>query len=141
MGGAQPLAGVFAGACVLAVECQPSRIEKRLETRYLDHRADDLDSALAMVRAACAEKRAVSVGLLGNAAEVFPELVRRGVVPDIVTDQTSAHDPANGYLPAGWTLARWEEMRQRDPAAVAADRKSTRLNSSHSGESRMPSSA
>ncbi|WP_027283503.1 urocanate hydratase [Rubritepida flocculans] len=120
MGGAQPLAGVFAGACVLAVECQPSRIEKRLETRYLDHRADDLDTALAMIRAACAEKRAISVGLLGNAAEIFPELVRRGVVPDIVTDQTSAHDPANGYLPAGWTLAEWEAKRESDPAAVAA---------------------
>ncbi len=120
MGGAQPLAGVFAGACVLAVECQPSRIERRLETRYLDHRADTLEEALAMIRAACAERRAISVGLLGNAAEVFPELVRRGVVPDIVTDQTSAHDPANGYLPAGWTLAEWEAKRQSDPAAVAA---------------------
>lgn len=120
MGGAQPLAGVFAGACVLAVECQPSRIEKRLETKYLDHRADDLDTALAMIRQACAEKRAISVGLLGNAAEVFPELVRRGVVPDIVTDQTSAHDPANGYLPAGWSLAEWEAKRESDPAAVAA---------------------
>ncbi|MCK8787212.1 urocanate hydratase [Roseomonas sp. NAR14] len=120
MGGAQPLAGVFAGASVLAVECQPSRIEKRLETRYLDHRADDLDTALAMISTACDEKRAVSVGLLGNAAEVFPELVRRGVVPDIVTDQTSAHDPANGYLPAGWTLAEWEAKRETDPAAVAA---------------------
>ncbi|TCZ66564.1 urocanate hydratase [Roseicella aquatilis] len=120
MGGAQPLAGVFAGACVLAVECQPSRIEKRLETKYLDHRADDLDGALAMIRAACAERRAISVGLLGNAAEVFPELVRRGVVPDIVTDQTSAHDPVNGYLPVGWTLAEWEAKRESDPAAVAA---------------------
>ena len=120
MGGAQPLAGVFAGASVLAVECQPSSIEKRLETRYLDHRADDLDTALAMIRAACAEKRAISVGLLGNAAEIFPELVRRGVVPDIVTDQTSAHDPANGYLPAGWTLAEWAAKRESDPAAVAA---------------------
>ncbi len=119
MGGAQPLAGVFAGACVLAVECQPSRIEKRLETKYLDHRADDLDAALAMIRQATAAKRAISVGLLGNAAEVFPELVRRGVVPDIVTDQTSAHDPANGYLPAGWTLAQWQQMRESDPAAVA----------------------
>lgn len=120
MGGAQPLAGVFAGASVLAVECQPSRIEKRLETGYLDHRADDLDTALAMIRKACAEKRAISVGLLGNAAEIFPELVRRGVVPDIVTDQTSAHDPANGYLPAGWTLAEWEQKRESDPKAVAA---------------------
>jgi urocanate hydratase len=120
MGGAQPLAGVFAGACVLAVECQPSRIEKRLETGYLDQRAGNLDEALAMIRTACAEKRAVSIGLLGNAAEIFPELVKRGVVPDIVTDQTSAHDPANGYLPAGWTLAEWEAQRESDPAAVAA---------------------
>ena len=119
MGGAQPLAGVFAGAAILCVECQPSRIEKRLETKYLDHAAPDLETALAMITKACAERRAVSIGLLGNAAEVFPELVRRGVVPDIVTDQTSAHDPANGYLPAGWTLAQWEEMRARDPAAVA----------------------
>jgi urocanate hydratase len=119
MGGAQPLAGVFAGACVLAVECQPSSIEKRLETKYLDHKADDLDTALAMIREACAAKKAISVGLLGNAAEVFPELVRRGVVPDIVTDQTSAHDPANGYLPAGWSLEKWQAMRESDPAAVA----------------------
>ncbi|TCH99491.1 urocanate hydratase [Roseococcus sp. SYP-B2431] len=120
MGGAQPLAGVFAGACVLAVECQPSSIEKRLETRYLDHRADDLDAALEMIRKATAEKKAISVGLLGNAAEVFPELVRRGVVPDIVTDQTSAHDPGNGYLPAGWTLGEWAARRESDPAAVSA---------------------
>ena len=120
MGGAQPLAGVFAGACVLAVECQPSRIEKRLETGYLDYRAETLDEALEMIRTACAEKRAISVGLLGNAAEVFPELVDRGVVPDLVTDQTSAHDPANGYLPAGWTLGEWEAKRESDPAAVAA---------------------
>ncbi|MFZ4408758.1 MAG: urocanate hydratase [Paracraurococcus sp.] len=120
MGGAQPLAGVFAGACVLAVECQPSSIEKRLETKYLDHKTDDLDTALAMIHAACAEGRAISVGLLGNAAEVFPELVRRGVIPDIVTDQTSAHDPTNGYLPAGWTLAEWAAKRESDPAVVAA---------------------
>jgi urocanate hydratase len=120
MGGAQPLAGVFAGACVLAVECQPSRIEKRLETGYVDQRAGTLDEALAIIQRACADKRAISVGLLGNAAEIFPELVRRGVVPDIVTDQTSAHDPANGYLPAGWTVAEWEAKRESDPAAVAA---------------------
>ncbi|PWC27124.1 urocanate hydratase [Teichococcus aestuarii] len=120
MGGAQPLAGVFAGACVLAVECQPSRIEKRLETGYLDRRAETLDEALAMIRQACAERKAISIGLLGNAAEIFPELVRRGVVPDIVTDQTSAHDPANGYLPAGWTLAEWEAKRESDPKSVAA---------------------
>src|SRR3954467_11443981 len=120
MGGAPPLAGCVPGASVWAVEFQPSSIEKRLETKYLDHRADDLDTALAMIRAACAEGRAISVGLLGNAAEVFPELVRRGVIPDIVTDQTSAHDPANGYLPAGWTLAEWAAKRESDPAAVAA---------------------
>jgi len=117
MGGAQPLAGVFAGASVLAVECQASRIEKRLETRYLDYKAGDLDTALAMIRGT---DRPISVGLLGNAAEVFPELVRRGVVPDIVTDQTSAHDPVNGYLPAGWSVGEWEAKRESDPAAVAA---------------------
>ncbi len=120
MGGAQPLAGVFAGASVLAVECQPSRIEKRLETGYLDRRATSVDQALAMIGAACIEKKPISVGLVGNAAEIFPELVRRGVVPDIVTDQTSAHDPSNGYLPAGWTLAEWEAKRESDPKAVAA---------------------
>ncbi len=105
MGGAQPLAATMAGASMLAVECDPGRIERRLETRYLDRRADSLDEALALVRAASARGEALSVGLLGNAAEIFPELVRRGVRPDIVTDQTSAHDPLNGYLPAGWTLA------------------------------------
>ncbi|MCR0981679.1 urocanate hydratase [Roseomonas populi] len=120
MGGAQPLAGVFAGASVLAVECQPSSIEKRLQTRYLDHATADIDKALAMIFGSCIEKKPISVGLLGNAAEVFPELVRRGVVPDIVTDQTSAHDPSNGYLPAGWTLAEWMAKRESDPAAVAA---------------------
>jgi urocanate hydratase len=120
MGGAQPLAGVFAGAAVLAVECQPSRIEKRIETGYLDLSADNLDDALAMLQRALAEKRAVSIGLVGNAAEIFPELVQRGIRPDIVTDQTSAHDPAHGYLPAGWSLSHWWEMQERDPKAVAA---------------------
>jgi urocanate hydratase len=120
MGGAQPLAGVFAGAAVLAVECQPSRIEKRIETGYLDLSADNLDDALAMLQRALAEKRAVSIGLVGNAAEIFPELVRRNIRPDIVTDQTSAHDPAHGYLPAGWSLSQWWEMQERDPKAVAA---------------------
>ncbi|HYZ64535.1 MAG TPA: urocanate hydratase [Acetobacteraceae bacterium] len=118
MGGAQPLAATMAGACLLAVECQPSRIEMRLKTRYLDLQASSLEEALEMIRRACAERRAVSVGLLGNAAEIFPELVRRGVRPDIVTDQTSAHDPLNGYLPAGWTVHEWETRRERDPAAV-----------------------
>jgi len=120
MGGAQPLAATMAGASMLAVECQPSRIEMRLRTRYLDTRADTLDEALAMLEAAKREGRAVSVGLLGNAAEIFPEILRRGIRPDVVTDQTSAHDPLNGYLPAGWTLAEWEERRERDPAGVIA---------------------
>jgi urocanate hydratase len=118
MGGAQPLAATMAGASLLAVECDHSRIERRLQTRYLDHRTASLDEALAIIRQACAEKRAVSVGLLGNCAEVLPELVARGVVPDLLTDQTSAHDPLNGYLPAGWTLAKAQELRASDPAAV-----------------------
>jgi urocanate hydratase len=118
MGGAQPLAAVMAGFSCLAVECQASRIEMRLRTRYLDVQAKDLDDALAIIARATADKKPVSVGLLGNAAEIFPELVRRGVKPDVVTDQTSAHDPLNGYLPAGWSVAQWEEKRERDPAAV-----------------------
>ncbi len=119
MGGAQPLAATMAGAACLVVECDPERIEFRLRTRYLDRRADTLDDALAQLAEAGAAQRAVSIGLLGNAAEVFPELVRRGVRPDLVTDQTSAHDPVNGYLPAGWSLAEWRERREREPAAVA----------------------
>ncbi|WP_114375788.1 urocanate hydratase [Elioraea thermophila] len=119
MGGAQPLAAVFAGAALLAVECQPSRIEKRLATGYLDAWARDLDEALAMIRDACAKREAKSVAVLGNAAEIYPELVRRGIRPDAVTDQTSAHDPTNGYLPAGWTLAEWEERRRTDPQGTA----------------------
>ena len=118
MGGAQPLAATMAGASLLAVECQPSRIEMRLETGYLDRQSSDLDEALAIVEEACARNAPVSVGLLGNAAEVYPELVRRGVRPDAVTDQTSAHDPLNGYLPAGWTLAEWEERRRADPGGT-----------------------
>jgi urocanate hydratase len=118
MGGAQPLAATMAGASMIAVECQPSRIEMRLRTRYLDTRADTLDQALAMLDAAKREGRAISIGLLGNAAEIFPEILRRGIRPDIVTDQTSAHDPLHGYLPAGWTLAEWEERRERDPQGV-----------------------
>jgi urocanate hydratase len=118
MGGAQPLAATMAGASLLAVECQPSRIEKRIETGYLDTWTKSLDEALETVRSACARKEPVSVGLLGNAAEIFPELVRRGVRPDIVTDQTSAHDPLNGYLPAGWTLEEADDRRRSDPEAV-----------------------
>ncbi|MEM7226401.1 MAG: urocanate hydratase [Pseudomonadota bacterium] len=118
MGGAQPLAATMAGASMLAVECQPSRIDFRLRTGYVDAKADTLDEALAMIDNAAAQGKPVSVGLLGNAAEVFPELVARGVRPDVVTDQTSAHDPINGYLPAGWSLDQWEKQRERDPKAV-----------------------
>ncbi|MGO8801272.1 MAG: urocanate hydratase [Roseiarcus sp.] len=118
MGGAQPLAAAMAGASCLAVECQASRIEMRLRTGYLDRQASDLDEALAIIERSSRERKPVSVGLLGNAAEVFPELVRRGVRPDVVTDQTSAHDPLNGYLPAHWTPAEWETRRERDPKAV-----------------------
>ncbi len=118
MGGAQPLAATMAGASLLAVECQPSRIERRLETRYLDVKADSLDHALALIEDSCRNRKPLSVGLLGNAAEVFPELLRRGVRPDAVTDQTSAHDPLNGYLPAGWSLDQAERLRQSDPARV-----------------------
>jgi urocanate hydratase len=120
MGGAQPLAAVMAGASCLAIECQPSRIEFRLRTGYLDTHTTDIDEALAMIEKSCAEKKPLSVGLLGNAAEIVPELFRRGVKPDAVTDQTSAHDPVNGYLPVGWTLAEWEEKRAKDPKAVEA---------------------
>ena len=119
MGGAQPLAATMAGASCLVVECQPSRIEMRLRTKYLDVQAASLDDALAMIERSCAERRPLSVGVLGNAADVFPELVRRGVRPDAVTDQTSAHDPVNGYLPQGWTIAAWEEKRETDPQGVA----------------------
>ncbi|WP_431469845.1 urocanate hydratase [Sphingosinithalassobacter sp. LHW66-3] len=122
MGGAQPLAASMAGASCLAIECQPSRIEMRLRTRYLDRSASSIDEALEIIRSS---DRPVSVGLLGNAAEVLPELVRRGVRPDAVTDQTSAHDPLNGYLPIGWTLDQWAERRETAPAEVeAAARKS-----------------
>jgi urocanate hydratase len=118
MGGAQPLAATMAGASMLAVECRPERIQKRLDTRYLDLRADSLDEALTIIDRAVGEKKAVSVGLLGNAAEVLPELLRRGVRPDAVTDQTSAHDPVNGYLPEGWSIEQWDRMRASDPHAV-----------------------
>ncbi len=118
MGGAQPLAAVFAGASCLAVECQPSRIEMRLRTGYLDVAANNLDEALDIINRSCADKKPLSVGVLGNAADIFPELLRRGVRPDVVTDQTSAHDPINGYLPQGWTLAQWEQRRESDPKAV-----------------------
>lgn len=118
MGGAQTLAATMAGASCLAVECQPSRIEMRLRTGYVDVQAKDLDEALALIEQSCREKKPLSVALLGNAADIFPDLVRRGIKPDCVTDQTSAHDPVNGYLPQGWTLAEWESKRVSDPQAV-----------------------
>jgi urocanate hydratase len=119
MGGAQPLAAVMAGASCLAIECQASRIEMRLRTGYLDRAAENLEDAIAIIAQSCAEKKPVSVGLLGNAAEILPELYQRGIRPDLLTDQTSAHDPVNGYLPIGWTVAKWLEHRERDPQAVA----------------------
>jgi urocanate hydratase len=120
MGGAQPLAAVFAGACCLAVECDETRIDFRLRTRYLDEKARTLDEALGMIDRWTQAGEAKSVGLLGNAADIFREIHDRGVRPDIVTDQTSAHDPVNGYLPQGWTLAEWREKRETDPKAVEA---------------------
>jgi urocanate hydratase len=131
MGGAQPLAGTMAGASMLAVECDPARIDMRLRTHYLDARCDALDDALARIGAAHAQRRAISVGLLGNAAEIFPELLKRAQAgdtrarPDLVTDQTSAHDPLNGYLPAGWTLERAARERLADPQAVVAAAKAS----------------
>jgi urocanate hydratase len=120
MGGAQPLAATMAGFNMLAIECDESRIDKRLETGYVDYKVTDLDEALALMETACRDKRAISVGLLGNCAEVLPELVSRGVIPDVCTDQTSAHDPLNGYLPLGWSLGQATDMRKEDPQAVVA---------------------
>ncbi|MEM6577986.1 MAG: urocanate hydratase [Pseudomonadota bacterium] len=120
MGGAQPLAAVFAGACCLAVECNPESIDFRIRTKYLDEKAETLDEALDMIERWTAAGEAKSVGLLGNAAEIFPEINARGVRPDIVTDQTSAHDPVNGYLPIGWSLAEWRDKRESAPKAVEA---------------------
>jgi urocanate hydratase len=123
MGGAQPLAASLAGACSLNIECQQSRIDMRLKTRYVDEQASDLDDALGRIERHCAEGRAVSVALLGNAAEILPELVRRGVRPDAVTDQTSAHDPLHGYLPAGWRLEQWWDRQKSDPQSEVDDAK------------------
>ncbi len=116
MGGAQPLAAVMAGACCLAIECDSDRIDFRLRTRYLDERAETLDQALALIDRWTAAGEAKSVGLLGNAADLVPELLKRGIRPDLVTDQTSAHDPVNGYLPQGCTLEPWPAPRAADPA-------------------------
>jgi urocanate hydratase len=126
MGGAQPLAATFAGACSLNIECQQSRIEQRLRTRYLDEQAEDLDDALKRIEKYTAAGKAISIGLCGNAAELVPELLRRaqagGPKPSLVTDQTSAHDLINGYLPAGWSLAQWKSA-QTDPAQHAGLKK------------------
>jgi urocanate hydratase len=121
MGGAQPLAATMAGASMLAIECRPERIAKRLQTRYLDVQATSLDEALEILARSHRDGRPVSVGLLGNAAEVLPELLRRGIKPDAVTDQTSAHDPVNGYLPRGWTVEKWDRMRTENPTLVAKE--------------------
>jgi urocanate hydratase len=123
MGGAQPLAAVMAGASMLAIECQPSRIEMRLRTKYLDAQAKSIDEALELIARSTRERMPLSVGLLGNAVEILPELVARGVRPDAVTDQTSAHDPINGYLPKGWSLAQWESARASDPKGVEREAK------------------
>ena len=118
MGGAQPLAAVMAGACCLVVECDETRADFRLRTRYVDEKTHDLDEALAMIAAWTEAGEAKSVALIGNAADVFPDLFKRGVKPDIVTDQTSAHDPIHGYLPQGWTVAQWRETQESDPKEV-----------------------
>ena len=137
MGGAQPLAAVMAGACCLAVEVDETRIDFRIRTRYLDAKAKTLDEALALIDQWTKAGEAKSVGLLGNAAEVFPELLRRmkaGTArPDIVTDQTSAHDPLHGYCPAGWTVAEWRAKQETDPAAVEDLRERLGLTGSKKG--------
>ena len=118
MGGAQPLAAVMAGACCLAVECDESRADFRMRTRYVDEKTTSLDEALAMIDKWCAAGEAKSVALIGNAADVFPEIHARGIRPDMVTDQTSAHDPIHGYLPQGWSVSKWQAMQESDPKAV-----------------------
>jgi len=118
MGGAQPLAATMAGFSMIAVECDESRIDFRINTGYIDKKATSLDDAIAIIEDAKLSGRAISVGLLGNAADIFPEMVERGIVPDVTTDQTSAHDPLNGYLPKGWTMEQAAEMRLKDEAAV-----------------------
>ena len=125
MGGAQPLAAVMAGASCIAIECQRSRIEMRLRTGYLDRMAETIDEAMGIIEEARASKVPVSVGLLGNAAELLPEMLSRGIKPDLLTDQTSAHDPVNGYLPAGWSVAEWTEKREREPEVVATAAKAS----------------
>jgi urocanate hydratase len=123
MGGAQPLAATLAGGCSLNIECRQSSIDMRLRTKYVDEQAADLDDALARIAKYTAEGKAISIALLGNAAEILPELVRRGVRPDAVTDQTSAHDPLHGYLPAGWSVEEWLDKQTSAPADVVAQAK------------------
>ncbi len=125
MGGAQPLAAVMAGASCLAIECQPSRIEMRLRTGYLDKAANSIDEAMAIIEDSVKTQTPVSVGLLGNAAEILPEMFKRGIRPDLLTDQTSAHDPVNGYLPAGWRIEDWFAKRESEPETVAAAAKAS----------------
>ncbi len=120
MGGAQPLAATMAGASCMAIECQESRIDYRLKTGYLDTRADTVEEALEIIERSHKDGKAISVGVLGNAAEILPQMVEKGIRPDMVTDQTSAHDPVNGYLPIGWTVEEWMTKREIDPAAVSA---------------------
>jgi urocanate hydratase len=120
MGGAQPLAASLAGACSLTIECQEKHIDFRLRTGYVDKKAYTLDEAMEIINAAISEGKVVSVGLLGNAAEVLPEMIRRGIRPDAVTDQTSAHDPIHGYLPSGWTAEKWKQLQTTDQAQVMA---------------------
>ena len=128
MGGAQPLAAVMADASCLAVECQRSRIDMRLRSGYLDQATESLDEALEIMARACRERQPTSVGLLGNAADVVARIFERGVRPDLLTDQTSAHDPLNGYLPSGWSLEQWADMRSRDPGAVIGAAKASMAN-------------
>ncbi|MEO8018665.1 MAG: urocanate hydratase [Pseudomonadota bacterium] len=132
MGGAQPLAAVMAGASCLAVECQRSRIDMRLKSGYVDYASDNIDEALSIIEKSCADQKPVSVGLLGNAGEVLPELFRRGVRPDLLTDQTSAHDPVNGYLPIGWTVEKWLATRIADPTTVSAAARASMASHVHS---------
>ncbi len=120
MGGAQPLAGTMAGFSMIAVECDESRIDYRLRTGYLDQKASTLDEAMLMLQESMDSHQPTSIGLLGNAADIFPELVKRGITPDVVTDQTSAHDPLNGYLPIGWTMDKAKAIRLQDESAVVS---------------------
>ena len=144
MGGAQPLAATFAGACSLNIECQQSRIDFRLRTRYLDEQASDLDDALARIATHTREKKAVSIGLLGNAAEIAARTrasARRRAAPkpDLVTDQTSAHDLVNGYLPAGWSVEGWRAAQaDADAARRAARRRGEELRGARAGDARLP---